>query len=92
MSDTLEVQDSKITKKKLYDYQIADLKRIFEVFDSAPDNYNLLYQLPTGGGKTVIFSEIVRQYINKHKKKVKKLQTGKQNLRSSMISVRPLTL
>lgn len=70
MSDTLEVQDSKITKKKLYDYQIADLKRIFEVFDSAPDNYNLLYQLPTGGGKTVIFSEIVRQYINKHKKKV----------------------
>lgn len=70
MSNTLEVQDSKITKKKLYDYQIADLKRIFEVFDSAPDNYNLLYQLPTGGGKTVIFSEIVRQYIKKHKKKV----------------------
>lgn len=70
MSDTLEIQDSKITKKKLYDYQIADLKRIFEVFDSAPDNYNLLYQLPTGGGKTVIFSEIVRQYIKKHKKKV----------------------
>ena len=70
MSNTLEVQDSKITKKKLYDYQIADLKRIFEVFDAAPENYNLLYQLPTGGGKTVIFSEIVRQYIKKHKKKV----------------------
>ncbi|MBO6606506.1 DEAD/DEAH box helicase [Psychroserpens sp.] len=70
MSNILEVQDSKVTKKKLYDYQIADLNRIFEVFDSAPDNYNLLYQLPTGGGKTVIFSEIVRRYIKKHKKKV----------------------
>ena len=30
----------------------------------------MLYQLPTGGGKTVIFSEIVRQYIKNHKKKV----------------------
>jgi type I site-specific restriction endonuclease len=29
-----------------------------------------LYQLPTGGGKTVIFSEIVRQYLKHHKKKV----------------------
>ena len=70
MSEILQVTSSKETKKRLYDYQIADLKRIFEVFDAAPDNYNLLYQLPTGGGKTVIFSEIVRQYIKKHKKKV----------------------
>ncbi len=29
-----------------------------------------MYQLPTGGGKTVIFSEIVRRYITKFKKKV----------------------
>jgi superfamily II DNA or RNA helicase len=29
-----------------------------------------LYQLPTGGGKTVIFSEIVRQYLSNHNKKV----------------------
>jgi type I site-specific restriction endonuclease len=29
----------------------------------------LLYQLPTGGGKTVIFSEIVRRYLEKFKKK-----------------------
>ncbi len=34
------------------------------------DDFNLLYQLPTGGGKTVIFSEIVRKYIETHKKKV----------------------
>ena len=30
----------------------------------------MLYQLPTGGGKTVIFSEIVRQYLKTHKKHV----------------------
>ena len=43
--------------KKLYDYQANDLKEIFSRIDEHPDNYNLLYQLPTGGGKTVIFSE-----------------------------------
>ena len=30
----------------------------------------MLYQLPTGGGKTVIFSEIVRQYLKHHEKRV----------------------
>lgn len=70
MAETLQLASTQETKKRLYDYQLADLKRIFDVFDAAPDNYNLLYQLPTGGGKTVIFSEIVRQYIKKHKKKV----------------------
>lgn len=54
--------------KTLYDYQQEDLKRIFEKIDSSPFDYNLLYQLPTGGGKTVIFSEIAKRYI---------LQTGK---------------
>ncbi|MCA0153096.1 DEAD/DEAH box helicase [Winogradskyella vincentii] len=59
-----------ITEKRLYDYQIKDLNRIFDVMDEEDDNFNLLYQLPTGGGKTVIFSEIVRRYIEKHNKKV----------------------
>ena len=59
-----------ITEKRLYDYQIKDLNRIFDVMDEEDDKFNLLYQLPTGGGKTVIFSEIVRRYIEKHKKKV----------------------
>jgi superfamily II DNA or RNA helicase len=58
------------SRKRLYDYQIADLNRIFEVMESSPEDYNLLYQLPTGGGKTVVFSEIVRRYINYYKKKV----------------------
>ena len=42
MSETVQISLNKETKKRLYDYQIADLKRIFEVFDAAPDNYNLL--------------------------------------------------
>lgn len=57
-------------KKELYDYQQKGLDKIFEVLERSPDNYNLLFQLPTGGGKTVIFSEIARRYIEKKQKKV----------------------
>ena len=56
--------------KKLYDYQEEDLNHIFERFENCPQDYNLLYQLPTGGGKTVIFSEIARRYIETKKQKV----------------------
>ena len=69
MPTSVELQNNQETKKSLYDYQISDLHRIFEVLENSPDNYNLLYQLPTGGGKTVIFSEIVRRYIKNHKRK-----------------------
>ena len=58
------------TEKTLYGYQEEDLKRIFEYLEDNPDNSNLLYQLPTGGGKTVIFSEIARRYIERTGKKV----------------------
>lgn len=57
-------------RKELYAYQKSDIDAIFERMDQTPDNYHLLYQLPTGGGKTVIFSEIVRRYLEKHDKKV----------------------
>lgn len=57
-------------KKELYSYQINDIDKIFERIDNAPPNYHLLYQLPTGGGKTVIFSEITRRYLEQHNKKV----------------------
>ena len=60
----------KVAEKKLYDYQEADLQKIFSYLNEAPDNFNLLYQLPTGGGKTVVFSEIVRRYIEQTNKKV----------------------
>ncbi len=57
-------------QKVLYDYQKRDIDKIFGRVEEFPKNYNLLYQLPTGGGKTVIFSEIVRRYIETTKKKV----------------------
>lgn len=58
------------TDKELYSYQQGAINKIFEKFDTAPEDYHLLYQLPTGGGKTVIFSEMVRQYLKNHNKKV----------------------
>ena len=56
--------------KELYGYQKAAIEEIFQRFENAADDYHLLYQLPTGGGKTVIFSEIVRRYISRYNKKV----------------------
>lgn len=63
---TLQKED----KKVLYDYQKKDIDAIFDKMDNEAPNYHLLYQLPTGGGKTVIFSEIVRRYLEYHDKKV----------------------
>lgn len=57
-------------KKELYDYQNRDLEHIFERFKNCSNDYKLLYQLPTGGGKTVVFSEITRRYIADKQKKV----------------------
>jgi superfamily II DNA or RNA helicase len=70
MSQTNQVVQEKKTDKELYDYQQGAISKIFEKFDTERDDYHLLYQLPTGGGKTVIFSEMVRQYLKNHKKKV----------------------
>ena len=56
--------------KKLYDYQADALEKIFGRLKEHPDSYNLCFQLPTGGGKTVIFSEIARRYIKETGKKV----------------------
>jgi superfamily II DNA or RNA helicase len=67
--EKLGLQEKK-TDKELYTYQKGAIDQIFEKFETAPDDYHLLYQLPTGGGKTVIFSEIVRQYLKTHRKKV----------------------
>ena len=52
MSQLLELHKNQT--KHLYDYQLHDLNRIFDVIQQHPDQYNLLYQLPTGGGKTFI--------------------------------------
>jgi superfamily II DNA or RNA helicase len=57
-------------RKVLYDYQTRDINAIFNKMENVASNYHLLYQLPTGGGKTVIFSEIVRRYLEFYNKKV----------------------
>ncbi|MCW8980735.1 MAG: DEAD/DEAH box helicase family protein [Altibacter sp.] len=70
MSEEIIGLQERKTDKELYSYQQGAISKIFEKFESAPDDYHLLYQLPTGGGKTVIFSEMVRQYLKHHNKKV----------------------
>lgn len=62
--------DKDTIEKKLYDYQVEDLNTIFKYFKESDGTSNLLYQLPTGGGKTVVFSEIARRYIQETQKKV----------------------
>lgn len=65
----MEVQKN-TREKTLYDYQLEDLNTIFKYFEESKEASNILYQLPTGGGKTVVFSEIAKRYIQKTQKKV----------------------
>lgn len=66
----MEREENVEDRKELYHYQKDDIDAIFEKFEGKPNNFHLLYQLPTGGGKTVIFSEIARRYIEKYQRKV----------------------
>jgi superfamily II DNA or RNA helicase len=68
--DSALVLEETNSGKALYSYQKGAIDKIFKSFEDAPEDYHLLYQLPTGGGKTVIFSEIVRQYLKHHNQKV----------------------
>jgi superfamily II DNA or RNA helicase len=56
--------------RKLYPFQEQAVNNIFNRLIELPPNANLLFQLPTGGGKTIIFSEIARRYMEKFKRKV----------------------
>ncbi len=58
------------TRNKLYDYQRRDLDKLFTAISDCTGPCRLLYQLPTGGGKTVIFSEIAKKFIRDTGKKV----------------------
>ena len=68
--------------KKLYPYQEKAVNDIFARLVELPPNANLLFQLPTGGGKTIIFSEIAKRYISKFGRKVliltHRIELGKQ--------------
>lgn len=70
MEFTTEELLEKKEGKQLYGYQAGAIEDIFKRIANHNGNHNLLYQLPTGGGKTVIFSEIARRYINQTGKKV----------------------
>lgn len=56
--------------KKLYPFQEETVSTILNELEENGVDFNLLYQLPTGGGKTVIFSEIAKQYVAKWNRKV----------------------
>lgn len=56
--------------KTLYPFQEKTVHSIVEELEKNGKNFNLLFQLPTGGGKTVIFSEIAKKFIEKTNEKV----------------------
>ena len=62
---TEEVKEKLIATegKQLYGYQAKAIDTIMERMSKFNERYNLLYQLPTGGGKTVIFSELAKRFI-----------------------------
>lgn len=56
--------------KTLYPFQEKTVNQILKELADNGKDFNLLFQLPTGGGKTVIFSEIAKRYIETQKEKV----------------------
>ncbi len=73
--------------KQLYPYQEEAIGKILDTLFEKDDTNNILFQLPTGGGKTVIFSEIVRRYIHKTNKKVLILTHRIELLRQTLKSL-----
>ena len=70
LDKTLMIDTHLYEAKTLYPFQENTVKSILAELKKNGKNFNLLYQLPTGGGKTVIFSEIGKQYISEWKEKV----------------------
>ncbi len=67
--DLTSIEEGEIGKD-LYPFQLEAIQQISDKLRGLQDNHNILFQLPTGGGKTVIFSEIARRYIKATQKKV----------------------
>lgn len=66
----IDAQLNTASGKQLYGYQENAIQRLMTRMEKFPERYNLLFQLPTGGGKTVIFSELAKRYINETGKRV----------------------
>ena len=56
--------------KQLYPFQEKTVESVLQEFRTNGKKFNLLYQLPTGGGKTVIFSAIAKKFIEEWGQKV----------------------
>lgn len=65
-----EVEVIQEKSRALYPFQEEAIRRIFDRVENSEKKENILFQLPTGGGKTVIFSEIAKRYLLKEGKKV----------------------
>ena len=63
------METTKQSTRSFYAYQERDIKSIFDEMSNTPKS-KILYQLPTGGGKTVVFSEIARRFIEQFGKTV----------------------
>jgi superfamily II DNA or RNA helicase len=78
----IEENTPALSEKKLYPYQEAAVANIFNKLIELPPSANILFQLPTGGGKTIIFSEIAKRYITQFNRKVliltHRIELGKQ--------------
>ena len=62
--------EEELEVKELYPYQQEALDKIVDKLNASETNSNILFQLPTGGGKTIIFSHIADRFIKQRKKKV----------------------
>src|SRR4051812_13565455 len=54
---------AKGTPFALRDYQVADIQRLREAY--AQGNRAVLYQLSTGGGKTIVFCKVIQGAVTK---------------------------
>ncbi|UEG55003.1 DEAD/DEAH box helicase [Mucilaginibacter daejeonensis] len=67
---TAEEQLTAAKNVDLYPYQQRDLDALFDKLSKVSKDRRILYQLPTGGGKTRIFSEIAKRFIKDHDQSV----------------------
>ncbi|WP_261382286.1 DEAD/DEAH box helicase [Mucilaginibacter achroorhodeus] len=67
--NTVEV-NSNNKAADLYPYQQRDLDKLFDRIQHRDKQVRLLYQLPTGGGKTRVFAEIAKRFIADYQQNV----------------------
>ncbi|MCL7986566.1 DEAD/DEAH box helicase [Sphingobacterium sp. lm-10] len=71
MKLSTNIQPISCASKTPYYYQQQDIDLLFgKLANNKQAKGKILYQLPTGGGKTLIFSEIAKRFMEKYKRKV----------------------